>query len=158
MSEPKSTFIVKRDNPRRMAVVELCLATVMDLAASGEEFQLSITAIKRTLDQNAAMWPALTDVCKQVPLTIFRKDGSQRDATTYDWKDVLTAAFEEETEWAPGLRGGVVMLGARTSQYSKRKMADFLTFIHAEFSDRVTWSEKAKDKFEEFAPKYQRAA
>ncbi|HHA2482863.1 TPA: recombination protein NinB, partial [Stenotrophomonas maltophilia] len=113
---------------------------------------------KRTLDQNAAMWPALSDIAKQVPLVITRRDGSTRQATPYDWKDVLTAAFEEETEWAPGLRGGVVMLGARTSKYSRRKMGDFLTFIHAEFSDRVRWSDSAVERLAQFAPTNRRAA
>lgn len=147
---PRQTFIVKHSNERWTSVVELAIATIRDLAMCGD-VEISIGEIKRTLDQNAAMWPALTDICKQVPLTIFRKDGSTRAATPYDWKDVLTAAFEEETEWAPGLRGGVVMLGARTSQYGKKKMGNFLTFLHAEGADRgVVWSEKANAKFDEY--------
>ncbi|KAK6696937.1 hypothetical protein SNK04_013835 [Fusarium graminearum] len=58
----------------------------------------------------------------------------------------------------PGLRGGVVMLGARTSKYSRRKMGDFLTFIHAEFSDRVRWSDSSVEKLAQFAPPSRRVA
>lgn len=152
-------FLFKRDNPNRLRVIELVIATIRELAANDDEFQISLSEIKRTLDQNAAMWPALTDICKQVPLVITRRDGSNRKATPYDWKDIFTAAFEEETEWAPGLRGGVVMLGARTSKYSKKKMGDFLTFLRAEGNDRgVIWSEKANHKFDEYIKPAKKAA
>jgi len=147
----KQIFKVERKNDRWQIVARNAMTAVREAALSGRDFMVVIDEVKRTLDQNAAMWPALTDICRQVPLVITQRDGSTRAATPYDWKDILTAAFEEETEWAPGLRGGIVMLGARTSQYGKRKMGDFLTFVRAEGNDRgVVWSEKARDKFDEY--------
>lgn len=147
----KLTFQVQRINPLWMQVRDRAIDALIEATAAGQDVMVVISDIVRSLDQNAAMWPALTDICRQVPLVVFRKDGTTRQATPYDWKDVMTAAFEEETEWTPGLRGGVVMLGARTSKYGKRKMRDFLTFVRAEGNERgVQWSEKAKDKFDEF--------
>lgn len=155
-----ATFLFKRDNPKRLAVVELIIATIRDLAANDAEFQLTIGAIKRTLDQNKAMWPALTDFAQQVvwPHTV---NGEWTIAlmSKESWKAVLTAAFEQQTEMAQAIGGGSVMVGARTSQYSKRKMGDFLTFVHAEGEERgVQWSESAEAKFDEYAPSIRRAA
>ncbi|WP_141057058.1 recombination protein NinB [Stenotrophomonas rhizophila] len=156
----KRTYLIDPQNNRDWPQVISNVVRAINEWLKGGPVQITLDEPKRTLDQNAAMWPALSDIAKQVPLVITRRDGSSRQATAYDWKDVLTSAFEEETEWAPGLRGGVVMLGARTSKYSKRKMGDFLTFIHAEFSDRVQWSDSAMDRLAQFAPttKQQRAA
>ncbi|HHA2804407.1 TPA: recombination protein NinB [Stenotrophomonas maltophilia] len=148
----KRMFLIDPQNNRDWPQVISNVVSGINDWIKGGPVQITLDEPKRTLDQNAAMWPALTDIAKQVPLVITRRDGSTRQATAYDWKDVLTAAFEEETEWAPGLRGGVVMLGARTSKYSRRKMGDFLTFIHAEFSDRVRWSDSAVERLAQFAP------
>jgi hypothetical protein len=146
----RQTFTIERRNPRWRDVLDRCVAAIREAAEAGDVL-VKLGEIVRTLDQNAAMWPALTDITAQVPLVITSRSGATRKATAYDWKDVLTAAFEEETEWAPGLRGGVVMLGARTSKYGKRKMADFLSFVHAEGSERgVMWSDRSADKFDEY--------
>lgn len=154
----KRTFLIDPQNNRDWPQVISNVVRAINEWLKGGPVQITLDEPKRTLDQNAAMWPALSDIAKQVPLVITRRDGSARQATPYDWKDVLTAAFEEETEWAPGLRGGVVMLGARTSKYSRRKMGDFLTFIHAEFSDRVRWSDSSVEKLAQFAPPARRVA
>ena len=154
----KRTFLIDPQTNRNWPQVLSNVVSGINDWIRGGPVQITLDEPKRTLDQNAAMWPALSDIARQVPLVIPRRDGSTRQATPYDWKDVLTAAFEEETEWAPGLRGGVVMLGARTSKYSRRKMGDFLTFIHAEFSDRVRWSDSAVERLAQFAPTNRRAA
>lgn len=154
----KRTFLIDPQGNRNWPQVLSNVVSGINDWIKGGPLQITLDEPKRTLDQNAAMWPALSDIAKQVPLVITRRDGSTRQATAYDWKDVLTAAFEEETEWAPGLRGGVVMLGARTSKYSRRKMGDFLTFIHAEFSDRVRWSDSAVERLAQFAPPSRRVA
>ena len=50
----------------------------------------------------------------------------------HEWKDVLTAAFEQETvRLAQGLDGGVVMLGRRTSEIKKEKWPDWMAFLKA---------------------------
>lgn len=148
----KQLFIHKHDNPRRVQVVTSAMAAIDALADLGQDFQITIDEIKRTLDQNAAMWPSLSDFQKTVQWVVTDQHGRQTLARTEDVKDILTAAFEGETRMAAGLNGGVVFLGARTSQYSKRKMGEFLTFLHAEGDQRgVVWSKKAKDDLEFYA-------
>lgn len=50
-----------------------------------------------------------------------------------EWKDILTAAFENETEprLAAGLDGGIVMLGLRTSRLGKKKFALWMEWLMA---------------------------
>lgn len=49
-----------------------------------------------------------------------------------EWKDVLTAAFRNETvRLAMGLNGGVVMLGKKTSNFSVKEFSEWLEFLHA---------------------------
>ena len=104
----KRTFLIDPQTNRNWPQVLSNVVSGINDWIRGGPVQITLDEPKRTLDQNAAMWPALSDIARQVPLVITRRDGSTRQATPYDWKDVLTAAFEEETEWAPGLRGGVV--------------------------------------------------
>lgn len=146
----KLLFIVKHDNPRWRDVMERGIAAIREWCEF-RDGQFLMSDVLRTLDQNAAMWPALTDFARQVHWPVTQRDGTVRQADAYDIKDVMTAAFEEETRMTPGLRGGFVMLGARTSKYGKKKMGQFLTFIRSEGNDRgVVWSEKAKAKFAEY--------
>lgn len=144
----KQVFIIKASNPNSARVHAAAVQAVND--AQGE-FQVTIGEIKRSLDANACMWASLTDFTKHVGWMVTDSHGQSVPAAVEDVKDILTAAFEGETRMAPGLRGGVVIIGARTSKYSKRKMGEFLTFLHAEGDERgVVWSEKAKDDFAEW--------
>lgn len=155
----KQRFQIERSNPKRLDVAALLMHTIEQLVRDGADFQVTLGDVVRTLDQNACLWPCLHDFASQVPWPVTLGTGTTRQITAEELKDVLTAAFEQETRMAPGLRGGFVMLGARTSQYGKRKMGDFLTFIRAEGNDRgVVWSEKARDSFDEFIPAQRRAA
>lgn len=138
-------------NPKSLDVMQRACQEIAYRLHIGEDFQIVLSEVKRTLDQNAAMWPSLADFQKHVQWMVTDQYGKQQPATTEDVKDILTATFEGETRMAMGLRGGVVILGARTSQYSKRKMGEFLTFLRAEGDERcVQWSAKAKDTFEEY--------
>src|SRR5512135_1821232 len=88
----------------------------------------------RTTDQNAAMWPLLTEFSRQL---LWPVNGSMTKLTPEEWKDVLTAAFQRETaRLAMGLDGGVVMLGLRTSKMGKKRFSELLEFIHAVAADR----------------------
>lgn len=147
----RETFIVRHTNPRWREVAERAVAALRLWAERGE-VEIRLGEVTRTLDQNAAMWPALTDFAKQVPWPHTVGGRWVIDLMSKEsWKAVLTAAFEQQTETAQGLAGGSVMVGASTSKYGKRKMGDFLTFVRAEGNERgVIWSEKAKDSFDEY--------
>lgn len=83
----------------------------------------------RTLDQNADQWPYLEAFAKQVPLVV---NGEKCFVTADDWKDVLTAAFKQEkVRIAQGIDGGMVLLGQRTSKFSKSEFSEWLEFLHA---------------------------
>jgi hypothetical protein len=128
-------------------VLERCLRVIEDTANVGS-LMVKVSAVIRSLDQNAKMWPMLEDFAAQVPWPI---NGTLGLIDAEDWKAILTAAFEQEGRMVPGLRGGFVMLGARTSRYTKPKMADFITFLYAEGNDRgVEWSEPSKEHFERY--------
>lgn len=148
----RETFILRHSNPRWREVMERAISALRGWAERGE-VEIRLSEVVRTLDQNAAMWPALTDFAEQVAWPhIVGGEWVIALMSKESWKAVLTAAFEGELAIASGLDGrSEVMIGARTSKYSRRKMGDFLTFVRAEGNDRgVVWSEKARDTFAEY--------
>ena len=156
----KRTFHVNRDNPKAAQVCESAIAEMRRRYGAREEFEVEVREPRRSLDSNRAMWATLHDIEMQVdwPHTeggnwvIGRMDSES-------WKAVLTAGFEAETRMAQGVAGGSVMLGARTSKFSKRKMGDFLTFVHAFGAERgVRFSDKALEDLAQWAPAERRAA
>jgi hypothetical protein len=87
------------------------------------------TEAKRNNEQNAAQWPILDAFSKQL---LWPVNGQMVKMTSEEWKDVLTASFKNETaRLAMGLDGGVVMLGKRTSRFSKKVFSEWLEYLHA---------------------------
>lgn len=92
-------------------------------------YVVTIGEPNRNLEQNAAQWPILEAFSKQLEWPV---NGSMVKMEPEEWKDVLTAAFRRETvRVAMGLDGGMVMLGQRTSKFSKREFSDWLAFLNA---------------------------
>lgn len=156
----KRLFAARRDNPRLPLVVDGAVAEIRRRVLDGEDFDVEVREPKRTLDSNACMWATLADIARQVewPHT---KGGEWKIGLmdSDSWKAVLTAAFEQETKQAQGIGGGTVMLGARTSQYSRRKMGELLEFVHAFGAERgVKWSARAQDEMADFGPVRRAAA
>lgn len=88
----------------------------------------------RNLDQNAAMWPILEAFSRQLEWPV---NGRMELLTPEEWKDILTAAFrQEQARVSPGLHGGMVFLGMRTSRMGKREFSDWLEFLHATAVER----------------------
>lgn len=89
----------------------------------------------RTLDQNAAQWPILDAFAKQVQWPV---NGEYQFLSADEWKDILTAAFKRETQprIAAGLDGGMVILGQRTSKFSKKQFSEWLEFLNATAAHR----------------------
>lgn len=82
----------------------------------------------RTLDQNAAQWPILAEFSRQKQWPV---NGEMCWLSSDEWKDILTAAFKkEQVRLAQGIDGGVVMLGRRTSKFSKKEFSDWLEYLH----------------------------
>lgn len=110
------------------------LAACRHVMEAKEGDQVVIREPKRNLDQNAALWPLLECFSRQLKWTV---NGEFVRLDPAEWKDVLSAAFDEETvRLAEGLNGGKIMLGKRTSQFSKKRFSEFLEFIHAAAAQR----------------------
>lgn len=87
----------------------------------------------RTLEQNALMWALLGDLSKQV-------NWYGQKLTSDEWKDVLSASLKKQ-KVVPGIDGGFVVIGARTSQMTKREMSDMCELIYAFGAEQdVIWT------------------
>jgi len=121
MSDKRIFFLV-HETARKLAAAQ-CM-----IAPAG--YSVEIKEPSRTLDQNAYQFPYLEGFAQQLKWPV---NGELVKLDKLEWKDILTAAFEEEIKprLAMGWDGGIVMLGRRTSQYGKRKFADWMTFLMA---------------------------
>jgi len=82
-------------------------------------------APKRSLDQNARMWAALTDIATQVKYRGLK-------LTPDDWKLVFLDALKREVRIVPNLDGtGFVSLTKSSSDLSKQEMSDLLEILTA---------------------------
>lgn len=82
----------------------------------------------RTLAQNRLMWDVLTDISEQVEWHGMRLDPES-------WKDMVTAALRNQRV-VPGLTGGFVVLGQRTSKMSIEEMSEVIDFCYAFGAER----------------------
>jgi hypothetical protein len=103
-------------------------------------YAVTIAEPSRTLSQNAAQFPILEAFAAQLKWPV---NGHMVSMDKDEWKQVLSAAFRQETvRVAMGLTGGVVMLGARTSKFSKREFSEWLEYLHATAVERGVQLEK----------------
>jgi hypothetical protein len=100
----------------------------------GHQWVLTLKPETRTQAQNRLMWPILTEFSRQLQWPV---NGQMVTMEPDDWKDVLSAAFYGETvRVAMALNGGVVMLGRRTSKFTKTQFSDWIEFLYATAADR----------------------
>lgn len=117
----RRVFVINDRNRRHVAE---------QVANLPEGWKIEAKEASRTLDQNSAQWPILEAFSKQLQWPV---NGQMCSLTPEEFKDVLTAAFKNETSprLAMGLNGGVVMLGTRTSKMTKQTFSEWLEFLHA---------------------------
>ena len=72
----------------------------------------------RSLNQNRMMWANLEDIAQQVVWYGVK-------LTKEEWKDVLTAALKKQ-KVVPGIEGGFVIIGARTSKMTVSEMTELI--------------------------------
>lgn len=126
MSDGKAMFVLAHPQARARAI------EAVQRAQDGMVVRISPPG--RSLDQNSALWPLLEAFSQQLQWPV---NGAMCKLEPEEWKDVLSAAFRQETaRLAMGLNGGVVMLGLRTSKMTKREFSDFLEFLHAVAAER----------------------
>lgn len=107
---------------------------------------LDIKEATRTAIQNRKMWPLLKDLSDQVIWF-----GNKYDSD--DWKDLITALVakskKQEQRMAPGLDGGVVMFGQRTSKMNIRQMVEVIEAIYWFGTQQgVSFSDKSRAEIE----------
>lgn len=101
---------------------------------AGRRWVLTLKLETRTQAQNRLMWPLLTAFSEQLEWPV---NGRMTKLTPDEFKDVLSAGFHGDTvRLAMGLNGGVVMLGQRTSKFTKPQFAEWIEFLYATAADR----------------------
>jgi len=104
---------------------------------------------KRTLPQNDRMWAMLTDVARQA-------EWAGKKRSTKVWKDLFSAAVLSASnglEVVPGLDGGIMLIGLRTSEMTVQEMADLITYMEAWGAENgVTFSDPNDDGRDEGVP------
>jgi hypothetical protein len=126
MTDKKTIFLI---GPVQRQYAHQCIDEAPD------DYVCQIKQKTRTLEQNALMWALLGDLSKQV-------NWHGNRLTAEEWKDVLSASLKAQ-KVVPGVDGGFVVIGARTSQMTKREMLDMCELIYAFGADHdVKWSEK----------------
>jgi hypothetical protein len=117
--------------------IEPALRWVKEMVSKGLQagaVRVSIGRPRRTLDQNAKMWPMLHDLAKQV-------DWYGQKLIAEEWKDVLTAGLKKQRA-VPGIDGGFVILGAHTSKMSTKDLAELVELMYAFGAEHgVKWTD-----------------
>lgn len=84
---------------------------------------VTVASPTRSSEQNARMWAQLSDISTQV-------DWYGNKLTKEEWKDVFSAALKRQ-KVVPGLDGGFVVCGQRTSKMTKREMSELMELMQA---------------------------
>lgn len=115
--------------PKMRRLYDWCKA----MTIAGHRMTVEARPERRSDAASRLMWSALGDISRQV---IWH--GSKLEPE--EWKDVFTAA-QHRQKVCPGIEGGFVVLGQRTSQMTRAEMCELTTLIHA-FGDgqSVQWS------------------
>lgn len=105
-----------------------------------EGWTVRVEPPKRTLDQNALLWPLLEAFADQLEWPV---NGRMVKLEASEWKDILSASFKREQQRvSPGLDGGMVLLGMRTSKMTKAQFSEFIEFIYATAAERGVETER----------------
>ncbi len=115
----KQKYLLLNESIRNNAIAAI-RNTPLDFKSPKE---VIIQEPKRSLPQNNKMWPLLTDIAEQV---FWHGVKYSKE----DWKDLITDLVAEtknqERRQAPGITGGYVRFGHRTSQMRKSEMVEII--------------------------------
>lgn len=99
--------------------------------------RLEFKAPRRSLPQNDLLWQRLTDVARQKP------EYYGQHMSAEDWKDVFVAALRK-CRMLPGIDGGIVPVGLRSSDLTKEEFSDLLDLIsHFAVNNNIKLSDEA---------------
>lgn len=90
----------------------------------------------RSIQANACMWAHLADLSRQV-------DWYGQKLSPEEWKEVISAGLRNQRA-VPGINGGFVVLGVRTSRMSIAEMGQMIELIQAFGTEHgVKWTAPA---------------
>jgi hypothetical protein len=89
----------------------------------GKAYAVEVKPLTRTIQQNDLMWAILSELSQQVVW-------HGQKLTPCNWKDVLTAALKRQAV-VPGIDGGFVVLGQRTSKMPVKEMNEVIELAYA---------------------------
>ena len=115
MSEKRTFILAPAPHPARRNCLEV-------IRTAPDGFVVEIKEPTRNLEQNAKLWAMLSEVS--------HLDWHGNKLTPDEWKDVFTAALKRQ-KVVPGIDGGFVVLGMRTSRMGKREFAELIELIYA---------------------------
>ena len=116
-------FIVTSEQSKRD-----CIEFIRQQIVTGPipvKFKVEIKEIKntRSLEQNNLMWKLLSDISAQV---VWYGEKLSKE----NWKDIFSASLRQ-VKIVPGISGGFVALGLRTSKMSVAEMNDMIALAQA---------------------------
>jgi len=119
--------------------------TIGDLPTD-RSMMVTIQKVTRTLAHNAVQWPILNAFSEQL---LWPVNGAMVKLSGDEWKDILTAAYRQETgRIAQGLEGGMVMLGHKTREFKKDEWPDWMAFLESVAADRGVKVPMSKRQYE----------
>lgn len=90
---------------------------------AGHRLVLEVRPERRSDAQNRRLWSMLKDVSDQV-------DWHGNKLTDHEWKDVFSASLKKQKA-VPGIDGGFVVCGQRTSKMTKAEMCELQELMEA---------------------------
>jgi ketopantoate reductase len=101
---------------------------------AGHKMVIELRPEKRSDPQNRKMWAMLTEVSEQV-------EWHGQRLSSEDWKHIFSASLKKQRA-VPGLDGGFVVLGQKTSRMTKQELSELIELIHAFGAERnVTFND-----------------
>ena len=126
----KQTFFLINPQVKQNAMLAIKMAS--------EDMICEIKKKTRSLEQNAKMWAMLAEVSDQI-------NWYGNKLTSDEWKDVFSASLKSQ-KVVPGIDGGFVVCGQRTSKMTKSEMAELIELMMAFGAERgVKFSDIAYD-------------
>jgi len=126
----KQTFFLINPQVKQNAMQAIKMAS--------EDMICEIKKKTRSLEQNAKMWAMLAEISDQV-------NWYGNKLTSDEWKDVFSASLKSQ-KVVPGIDGGFVVCGQRTSKMTKSEMAELIELMMAFGAERgVKFSDIAYD-------------
>ena len=115
--------ILLTDPQQGLQTLDRMRTWVRNQLQAGKRLTLTIGEETRTLPQNSRMWAMLSDISAQV-------EWHGLKLSKEDWKDMASASLKRQRA-VPGMDGGFVVLGQRTSEMSKSDMSELMELMEA---------------------------